>query len=327
MATVIAPAVAFGDRTVTARYFGTGNASRTIWSLACMDSDRALLAPVIYRKDWQMPGHYQLYSTSRTNLLLRSQALATAPWSVFNVGSSNPTVTNNADVAPDGTTTATSIVFPTTGAGASSGVRQNVTGLANPTTLRPSIWLKASSACQISIRQGNGGAGYEAKSVTTSWQRFSATAGSNASTSFNFDIVQAENSTTVTVYAWGGQLESGSTTTPYIPTVAATASVTDYSTDANGKVTFAAAPVLAADVAYLDPWMGTAVYKSFGTGDGSNTQFSLPWKPVAPSIYIDGVLQTLTTHYTVTPGGTVTFVTPPGNGTVLTWTGNMGVQR
>lgn len=68
-----------------------------------------------------------------------------------------------------------------------------------------------------------------------------------------------------------------------------------------------------------------------GTGDGSNKTFLFyksyepsgpdPYvrritRPVASTIriYVDGVLQTLTTHYTVGTGGWVQFVTAPGNG-------------
>lgn len=62
------------------------------------------------------------------------------------------------------------------------------------------------------------------------------------------------------------------------------------------------------------------------TGDGSNTGFAVNNKFFADSdleVYEDGVLQTLTTHYTVTgagndAGGTVTFVSAPANSAEVT---------
>ena len=41
----------------------------------------------------------------------------------------------------------------------------------------------------------------------------------------------------------------------------------------------------------------------------------------APAIYIDGTLKTLTTHYTISATGLVTFVTAPALNSILTWTG------
>lgn len=70
----------------------------------------------------------------------------------------------------------------------------------------------------------------------------------------------------------------------------------------------------------------------FGIGTGTQTAFQLTRsyggfiEPVmnlngAPSIYINGALQTLTTNYTISASGMVTFVTAPATGAVLTWTG------
>lgn len=58
------------------------------------------------------------------------------------------------------------------------------------------------------------------------------------------------------------------------------------------------------------------------TGDNSTTAFSFPYLFYADShlkVYLDGVLKTIATHYTVTgaenpAGGTVTFLTAPGTG-------------
>ena len=45
----------------------------------------------------------------------------------------------------------------------------------------------------------------------------------------------------------------------------------------------------------------------------------------APIIRVDNVDQTVTTHYTISETGLVTFVSPPANGTVLTWSGQFDI--
>ncbi|MFZ9115146.1 MAG: phage tail fiber protein, partial [bacterium] len=64
--------------------------------------------------------------------------------------------------------------------------------------------------------------------------------------------------------------------------------------------------------------------KSQYTGNASTTQFAVqfPYTEVSQvKVYLDGSLQTLTTHYSITDPdqtGTVTFVTAPGTGVVVT---------
>jgi uncharacterized protein (TIGR02217 family) len=87
---------------------------------------------------------------------------------------------------------------------------------------------------------------------------------------------------------------------------------------------------------------------SFGTGDGSDTTFQLSklYDPslillsvagaltyrreiyllaTTPVIKVNGVTQTVTTHYTIDATGLVTFVSPPANGHALTWTGEFDI--
>ena len=87
---------------------------------------------------------------------------------------------------------------------------------------------------------------------------------------------------------------------------------------------------------------------AFGTGDGSDTTFQLSktYDPslillgvagsftytreiyllaTAPVIKVNGVTQTLTTHYTIGETGLVTFVTPPPSGHAVTWTGEFDI--
>lgn len=75
---------------------------------------------------------------------------------------------------------------------------------------------------------------------------------------------------------------------------------------------------------------------SFGTGNASTTQFQLGRKVYAtgatresiynvngtPAIYKDNTLQTVTTDYTISSSGRVTFVSAPGVGVNVNWYGS-----
>jgi uncharacterized protein (TIGR02217 family) len=81
---------------------------------------------------------------------------------------------------------------------------------------------------------------------------------------------------------------------------------------------------------FVDPVNGNPSGVSFGTGNGSLNAFQLldnegypaGYIQGTPSIYVNGVLKTLTTDYTInSTTGLVTFVTAPANTAALTWTG------
>ena len=99
---------------------------------------------------------------------------------------------------------------------------------------------------------------------------------------------------------------------------------------------------------FADPYESAVVAQPFGTGNASATAFQLQrcdpgnWSGPAsnyypatgsgfepifdlqapPQIYINGVLKTVTTDYTISATGLVTFTAAPGAGTTLTWTGS-----
>ena len=87
---------------------------------------------------------------------------------------------------------------------------------------------------------------------------------------------------------------------------------------------------------------------SFGVGTGSATAFQLSktYDPslillntpgsftytreiyllsTTPVIKVNNVTQTVTTHYTISPTGLVTFTSPPANGHALTWSGEFDI--
>jgi uncharacterized protein (TIGR02217 family) len=88
-----------------------------------------------------------------------------------------------------------------------------------------------------------------------------------------------------------------------------------------------------------DPDGNSVTAQNIGTGNGTTTQFQLtrtvggfaepvqnPKASPAPQIYKGGVLQTVTTHYTIDAYGVVTFVTAPTAGQAITWTGGYYIR-
>lgn len=83
---------------------------------------------------------------------------------------------------------------------------------------------------------------------------------------------------------------------------------------------------------YNDPDDRSVTDQSFGTGNGTQTVFALArtrggfTEPVqslnsAPVIKVAGVTKTLTTDYTISALGVVTFVAAPAAAAALTWSG------
>mgnify|MGYP001614376919 FL=1 len=93
---------------------------------------------------------------------------------------------------------------------------------------------------------------------------------------------------------------------------------------------------------YNDPEFNSVTAESFGTGNGTTTQFQLVARyqnaggpgyaervqnlSSTPSVYDNGVLQTLLTDYTTGTTGIISFVVPPVSGHALTWTGTFSYR-
>ena len=88
------------------------------------------------------------------------------------------------------------------------------------------------------------------------------------------------------------------------------------------------------DFLFDDVLDNSVALEQFGTGNAATTAFQLLRRiyaggfiePVqnlnaAPSIFVNGVLKTLTTDYTISSTGLVSFTSAPAGGAVLTWTG------
>ena len=179
-----------------------------------------------------------LIEEQRTNLLLQSQTFDSASWSKIGA-----TVTANTTTAPDGTTTADTLVEDTsTGVHIAFQAGSFVAG----TTYTITVFAKAGTRTRLNMINV-GGVSYEGNfdlltgtvissplgtaSITAAgngWYRcqMTSTAGATASGNVQFRLVSSGTTTSYTgdgtsgLFLWGAQLEAGASATSYIPTVA-----------------------------------------------------------------------------------------------------------
>lgn len=134
------------------------------------------------------------------NLLTFTEEFDNAAW-----GKSNATVTANSVAAPDGLMTADTI----TASAANGTFLQTFTASATPYTF--SIWLRrltGTGDVQLTVD----GTTFVTVAVTSEWTRFSTTLTPSAgSRTAGVRLVTSSDA----VYAWGAQLETGSTATSY----------------------------------------------------------------------------------------------------------------
>jgi len=175
----------------------------------------------------ELPGNHAVASTDaarptygvepkggRRNLLTWSEDFGNAIW----VKNGAITVPATQYLAPDGTTTAESLVF--TG-NANDAAQQDLTGLAPVlgVTFTFSLWLRCASGTttlRIGITQPSVLDYVTVVTVTTDWQRFTfSQAFGSAGTSARVRVLNNAAGTSGTVFAWGAQLELGSTATAY----------------------------------------------------------------------------------------------------------------
>src|SRR6185437_6965476 len=209
----------------------------------------------------------QQWNLGVENLFLYSEVFDNpAVWILGNTGSSsNPLVRNNAAIAPNGTTTAATISFPSTSGSQTSYIYQSTSSESN-TTYTFSIWLRvASGTANVEIQIGDlfAQSSVVVCNLSGIWSRFSVTMTTDSfpNSIMTGMIRQPPASSAVTVQSWGAQLERWSSPSGYNQTT------TDQSFP-NGLITFAGAPPAAqpitADFTFYqrcrfntDSWDGT----------------------------------------------------------------------
>lgn len=157
------------------------------------------------------------------NLLLYSEQFDNAAWTG---GATNCSVTANDISGPTGTVTADRLQAVTSGF---SRTYQVVSGASNNTSYTFSVWLKAGNVSNVSIRARDSFSTAQVVqnvTLTSAWQRFTVTVstGPSGTTSveghifINTNGVSGSSSSGDYIYAWGAQLELGSSATTYTPT-------------------------------------------------------------------------------------------------------------
>nr|WP_306672101.1 DUF2460 domain-containing protein [Geothrix sp. SG10] len=253
--------------------FGTGNGTTTAFQLLDIEGYSVFDmngTPSVYRTDWQ--GRQLLYSTARTNLLKFSDQFDNAGWVKTSV-----TVTANATLSPDGTTTSDKIVEDVT-----NNVHQASQGLTilDNTTYAVSTHAKAGERNWLRLQPNdkggttrgawfnlatgvvgsvNSGTTASIVNLGNGWYRctvvFNSGTGASACT-VRIAVATGDGTTGYTgdgasgLYLWGAQIEVAPAPTSYIPTTTAAVTVTDYTLSGTGLVTLATAPVSGATLTW-----------------------------------------------------------------------------
>lgn len=202
-----------------------------------------------------------------TNLILYSNNIGGTDWAAGGGIFSPPTVTTNNAIAPDGTTTATKVAFPST-IGLSNATQNTVVYAASPVTVSASTTYTFSTY----LKGASGGEKYynfftlpgspysilaqTLVMLTSQFARYSASGSPGSHTTINFlyglDGVSGTLTQTgqaaSTSYLWGAQLEPLAFATSLIPTTSASASRSADGMSAIGAL----AAALSAGQSYVD---------------------------------------------------------------------------
>ena len=208
-------------------YFNIGPDARTGSGQPTSQSAVTVYAwgAALYRSDLAMQPNtsaYPMYNpTTPKNLLGYTEDFSNAAWVKVNTGSSNPIVTANVAIGPNGLQTADQIVFPATTSAQTSKLYQSGGTLFGPHTL--SIYLRGNLGGEVVYLTGFNGASYFTTtcSLTTSWQRFSvssATASGTVYLQLGQETAAGNGGISAcTIYAWGAQLSDSASLDSYVP--------------------------------------------------------------------------------------------------------------
>lgn len=171
-----------------------------------------------------------LLDPAATNLCLYSQDFSNASWGTYSDGDGSITKTAAAAVAPDGTTTAGKIDLNRGVTASFAEAYVIYTGTA--ASYAHSLWFKAFAIGDVgkkvmfSCYNGSAAGGTVEVTLTANWKRETVTGTmASASCQMNIGYLSAAGFPgtsnpigAVSFYIWGGQIETGTIATSYIPT-------------------------------------------------------------------------------------------------------------
>ncbi len=179
---------------------------------------------VIFSSNGTSIGSAPVTSVTTTNLLNNSDV---STWSLSSAGAAPPpTVTPNAFAAPDGTMTATHLVYPALAACCENAAMTSTVAWIPGQQYIFSVWLRSDTNAQISmsLRTGAGGETDIQPTLTPIWTRYSVTGTVPAGFTGNVNVLLFTQFTgTSDFYAWGAQVEQATSVGPYIATHGAVA--------------------------------------------------------------------------------------------------------
>ena len=236
-----------------------------------------------------------LLEPTRSNYVINSSNLSIL--SKVSVGTaSSPVTTANYDIAPDGTMTATRVVFDLNG-GATSNDRSILRQSISSGGYYFSIYVKSTSGNEQKVMWHDGGE-HNTTTVTNEWKRISYL--SNSPITYGGIALTGEAGVdTSDILVWGFQIEQGSYPTSYIPTNGSqvTRSAETCNNAGNSNVFNDSEGVLMMEISALANDSYRLISLSDGT-NGNNVRINLT--PTANQILFeansDNVLQAASTY-------------------------------
>jgi hypothetical protein len=282
--------------------------SATFTALVDTGGSIAPTASVAFTSNGTAIGSAPVSTVTTTNLLNNSDV------STWSTGSS-PTLAANGGAAPDGTLTATHVVFPANvGCCINIGMTSSVAWIPGD-TYTYSVWLRSDSSASVnvSLRTGAGGETDTVPTMTPTWTRYSVSGTVPAGATGNVNVlIYLADTPGADFYAWGGQVEQAATAGPYVSTSGAPA------TGTGGVATLTTTTL---------PAGSDTIIATYGGDAGTTPSTSNPlievvtsasplitWNNPAPIVYGTPLSSTQLNATTSIPG---TFTYSPVAGTVL----------